>query len=61
MDPAFLRRLAERIMRLSPAAFRAIDELCALLEIAEPSSPVIIALRIACEARKAVRRRRRRA
>jgi len=61
MDGGFTRRLADRIRRLSPSAFRAIDELCAVLETIEPVSPVIIALRIACETRKAFTRSRKRA
>ncbi len=61
MQGGTARRLLEFVLRASPAAFRAIDELCALLESADPTSPVVIALRIACEARKATRRRRRRA
>ena len=58
MEGGTARRLLDFVLRLSPAAFRAIDEVCALLERAEPTSPLIIALRIACEARKATRRRR---
>ncbi len=58
MTGGISRRLGEFIMRLSPAAFRAIDELCTLLEAVEPQTPAVIALRIACEVRKAARRRR---
>jgi len=61
MEGGTARRLLDFVLRLSPAAFRAVDELCRLLEVTDSASPVIIALRIACEARKATRRRRSRA
>ncbi len=59
MEGGFTRRIIERVRALSPAAFKAVDELCKLLEGVEPVSPAIIALRIACEARKAFRRGKR--
>lgn len=61
MQAGIARRVVDFVLRLSPAAFRAVDELCAVLESVEATSPVVIALRIACDARAATRRRRRRA
>lgn len=52
--------IASFVARATPAAFVAIDATCKLLEDAGGESPVINALRQACEVRKALKRKRRR-
>ncbi len=51
--------IAKIVVAASPAAFFVIDKLCDTLVEAEPDSRAIVALQVACEVRKASKRRRR--
>lgn len=63
MAQQFATRIFELVGRLSPKAFLVVDALCDFLEKSDGTglNPGIVALRVACDVRKATTRRRRRA